>query len=100
MVKEYENTCPTCGGKLKYFDKVRRMTKNAGGTITWIYLSRLKCCGCNSKHRVIPDSIYPYKHYKAHIINGVRNGTINPYMLEYEDYPCEMTMKRWKNMTV
>ena len=49
---------------------------------------------------MIPDSIYPYKHIEAHIINGVRNGTINPYMLEYEDYPCENDNETVENMTV
>ena len=26
---------------------------------------------------------------------GVLNGTITPETIDYEDYPCELTMKRW-----
>lgn len=54
-----------------------------------------KCKSCGAIHRKLPEGLYPYKHYDAEIINGVVNHVITPETLGYEDYPCEMTMKRW-----
>ena len=51
-------------------------------------------CGCI--HRNLPDYIYPYKQYEAEIIDGVIEGFITCDTIGFEDYPCEMTMLRWK----
>lgn len=40
--------------------------------------------------------MYPYKQYEAEIIDGVREGLIDSSTLGFEDYPSEMTMKRWR----
>ena len=95
MVNEDNFVCPYCCGHLKHYDKVPRIVKSAGGIKTWIYIKRLKCNTCKRTHRVILDMLYPYKHYKKGIIDKVRIGDITPYTLDYEDYPCEMTMYRW-----
>lgn len=95
MVNENNYICPYCKGHLRHYDKVQRIVKGAGGSKRWIKLSRLKCDTCNRTHRVIPDVIYPYKHYEKNIIDGVRLGEITSDILEYEDYPCETTMNRW-----
>jgi hypothetical protein len=39
--------------------------------------------------------LFPYKQYEASIIRGVVLGDISQNDRDYEDYPCEMTMKRW-----
>ena len=95
LVNTNEKECPSCGGCLVRYDIVKRIAKGAGGSVRWLQIERLRCEKCCKVHRVIPNDIYPYKHYTAAIIDGVRNGSITPYDLEYEDYPCEMTMKRW-----
>lgn len=45
---------------------------------------------------VSPRFIYPYKQYESEIITGVIEGLITCETFGYEDYPCEMTMIRWK----
>jgi hypothetical protein len=44
----------------------------------------------------LPDFIFPYKQYEADIIIGVIEGLITCDTLGFEDYPCEMTMIRWR----
>ena len=44
----------------------------------------------------MPKNILPFKHYEKDIIEGVTEGWITSDTLGYEDYPCEMTMKRWR----
>lgn len=89
------STCPKCGGALKYYDNVRRIIRTKGGVKCWTRVKRYKCEFCNGIHRLLPDYIFPYKHYEADIILGVVNGLITSDTLEFEDYPCEMTIKRW-----
>lgn len=87
--------CPDCGGDLKYYDKVKRIIRVKGGAKLWVNVKRFKCSSCKRLRRALPNSIFPYKHYEAEIINGVVNGFITSETLGFEDYPCEMTMKRW-----
>lgn len=89
------STCPDCAGLLKLYDKVRRLVRAAGGEKRWEYIRRFRCVDCKRIHRELPSHIFPYKHYEADIINSVLDGTITPDTLGYEDYPCEMTMRRW-----
>ena len=42
------------------------------------------------------DFLHPYKQYDSEIIDGVIEGLIDSDTLGFEDYPCEMTMKRWR----
>lgn len=88
--------CPTCNqNKMKYYDKVKRIVRSKNSTAKWIAVPRYKCTGCGSYHRKLPDFILPFKQYEADIIQGVREQLITPCTYGYEDYPCEMTMKRW-----
>lgn len=96
MVYEGELFCPVCGGALKLYDHVMRMIKIQKGVKTYIYIRRLRCTKCGRVHRELPEHIIPHIHYDKAIVNGVLNGWISPDDLEYEDYPCEMTMIRWK----
>lgn len=89
------STCPECGGTLKYYDNVRRIVRTKGGVSWHIKVKRFRCIECNRLHRMLPDTILPFKHYEAEIIEGVVNGIITSDTLGFEDYPCEMTMLRW-----
>lgn len=97
MIASNVSTCPICGGKLKYYDKVSRTVKIKGGHKTHVSLRRFKCTNCSKTHRELPSNIFPYKQYDADIIRGVQEGLITADTLGYEDYPCEMTMNRWIN---
>lgn len=89
------SNCSFCGGTLKLYDKVSRIVRKKGGIKDWIEIRRLRCVDCRKIQRELPDYIFPYKHYHGSIINGVLNGDITPDDIDYEDYPCEMTMRRW-----
>lgn len=95
MVNNKKSICPYCNGKLKYYDKVKRIVKTKRGLSQYVLINRLKCVKCKSIHRVIPEFIFPYKQYEAEVILGVLEGYITPDTLGFEDYPCESTMLRW-----
>lgn len=95
MVRTNVSTCPRCGGELKYYGRVPRIVRTKNRTTTWIDIRRLRCGDCNTFHREIPESIFPYKQYEAEVIIGVLEGLITCEALGFEDYPCEMTMLRW-----
>jgi len=97
MVSNNESTCPYCGESLKYYDRVKRIVRTKGRITKHIKIRRFRCQGCCTIHREIPDFIFPYKQYESEIIIGVLEGIITYESLEYEDYPCEMTMMRWKS---
>lgn len=96
MVICNDTNCPKCGSSLKYYNTVQRIVKKEGGVTQRIKIRRLICSKCGSIHRELPSYLVPYKHYTLEIIRGVIEGEITPFDLDYEDYPCEITMKRWK----
>lgn len=69
-------------------------TKN--GETSYVHVPRYQCCRCNKIHRQLPESLLPYKQYEKEVVKGVIEGIITSETLGYEDYPCEMTMIRWK----
>ena len=95
MIHTNQTICPLCGGILKYYDKVRRIVRTKRRNTYYIKLRRMRCEHCNSIHREINDLIFPYKQYESELITGVLEGIITCETLGFEDYPCEMTMKRW-----
>ena len=95
MVSDGAFLCPKCGGQLKHYDSVRRIVRAKGGEIKWTRIRRLLCSKCGANHRELPAYLLPYKQYEADIIKAVVRGEISQYDLDYEDYPCEMTMRRW-----
>lgn len=96
MVSVNKTICPRCGDRLKYYDKVKRIVRTKGGYKQSIRMRRLRCPKCGGVHREFPNDIFPYKQYDAEIIRGVLEGFITPVTIGYEDYPCEITMIRWK----
>jgi uncharacterized C2H2 Zn-finger protein len=100
MISDNETICPNCGGVLKYYDKVSRIIRTKNRVTNHIKIRRLKCVSCGALHRELPDYILPHKQYEAEIIRGVLEGLITCETLGYEDYPCEMTMNRWKLLKI
>ena len=96
MIISGKTNCPNCGGNLKYYDSVLRIVRTKGRISTQITIRRLRCLKCSRIHRELPEGIFPYKQYEAEIIQGVLEGFITSETIGYEDYPCEMTMIRWK----
>ena len=96
MVKEAESMYPICGGQLKYYDRTRRKVKVGNGNNKSEEVFRRICIVCGHTHRVVPDDLFPYKQYAETIILGFLAGSMSSYNLDYEDYPCEGTIKNWK----
>lgn len=69
----YDNgpICPHCGGQTHYYDKAKRIVKGKYGESKKIYVYRYRCSQCGEIHRVIPDTLIPFKHYEKEIIQGV-----------------------------
>lgn len=97
MINSDDVTCPNCGGNLKYYDKVQRILRTKGRVTRRVEIRRLICVKCGKTHRELPDYILPYKQYEAEIIKGVLEGYITSDTFGFEDYPCEMTMVRWRS---
>lgn len=95
MIAENSSTCPKCGGRLRYFDTVKRIVRTKARLTEWLDIRRFRCTDCGSLHRELPDELFPYKQYEAEVIIGVLEGLITCETLGFEDYPCEMTMTRW-----
>ena len=95
MVHYNDSSCPSCGGSLYFYDKVKRIVKLQNGIKKETEINRVRCKSCRKTHRVIPDDIIPYKHYAKDIVQGVLRGEITSELLDFEDFPCDMTMKRW-----
>lgn len=83
---------------MKYYDQVKRIIRMKYGHKNNIYIRRLRCQNCNSLHRELPDCLFPYKQYESEIIKGVLEGYITCETLGFEDYPCEITMMRWRSL--
>lgn len=96
MVTKGGTVCPKCGGLLKHYDTVKRIVRTKGRKTWWISVRRLRCTRCRAVHRELPELIFPFKQYEAEVISGVLEGLITCETLDFEDYPCECTMARWK----
>lgn len=92
--------CSDCGIQMKYYDKVSRIVKTRRRRTTHILVKRFRCPCCGSIHRNLPDYIFPYKQYESDIIIGVIEGFITCDTFGFEDYPCEITMSRWKTQNL
>lgn len=89
--------CQICGGYESKNGHVLRSVKTKGGVTKFVKIQRVICKQCSKTRRILPKNILPYKHYEREIIEGVLEGLITSDTLGYEDYPCEMTMNRWRS---
>lgn len=97
MVSDEKLTCRNCGAIVKRYDKVSRIVRTKGGKTSRVKVERFRCPACGQIHRELPGYIFPYKQYEVEVIRGVLEGFITCETYGYEDYPCEMTMIRWRN---
>lgn len=97
MIEKNILTCPVCTGPLKYYDSVHRVLRAERRKTRKVKVRRLRCKDCGHIIREAPDYMLPFKQYRKDIIYGVVEGHITSDTYGYEDYPCEITMIRWKN---
>lgn len=96
MVNHKESICPGCSGSLKYYDSVQRIVRTMDRKTRHVRIRRFRCVNCGHVHRLLPNYLLPYKQYEKDIVLAILGGFITCETLGYEDYPCEMTMNRWK----
>ena len=96
MVRENSTICPKCRGELIFYDHVSRLVRTKFRATKQIRIRRLRCNVCFSSHRELPNFVLPFKQYEADVIFRVLDGIITADTLDFEDYPCEQTMKRWR----
>lgn len=95
MVKDI--ICPHCGGKLQPRGFVKRKIKLGNYDVKIIKIRRYSCVDCKRWQRQLLEELEPYKQYPKDIIKGFVNNILTTDDLNYELYPCDMTIKRWKN---
>lgn len=88
--------CDICKNEMQHRDTVIRLVKYGNGLSKRVYMERVYCKKCH-KYKRINEITIPFKHYAKDIIVGIVNGEITPDTEGFEDYPCEMTIKRWIN---
>ena len=89
--------CNVCGQQMKYYDSVKRIRKKAYGQKEWTLVPRYYCPHCSTVHRVLPFYLLPFKHYERVIIEGLMDKQLSTNMTEYEDYPCDSTIIKWRS---
>lgn len=96
--KGSEFICPTCQkGLLIFRDYCKRIIRYEGGKHEWIKIPRHQCDNpkCKKIHRMLPDTMLPYKHYLEETITGVLDEIVGPDDMDSEAYPSEKSMSRW-----
>lgn len=87
-----EKICCECGAvPIKRGSKSRWLIDNEGNRYKYV-LKRVYCPKCQKLHTVMPDFIFPFKHYEKKVIESVQQ--------EENDCCCadDSTLYRWKNM--
>lgn len=96
LPKSSDFLCPACkDGSLSYRDHCKRIVRYEGGDKEWIYIPRYKCEKCARIHRMLIDSLVPFKHYSEEVICDSVNGNIKPDSSDYS--PSEQTVLRWNH---
>lgn len=88
--------CPRCRNDCIRYGKVKRIVRTKYRESEWIQVQRWRCKECGYVWRELPEGVERFKQYEREMIDGVREGLIGSDILGFEEYPCEMTMKRWR----
>jgi hypothetical protein len=82
--------CPDCGSFCSRYDTRSRRVIHDDGHVELYLLRRVYCSICNALHLVLPNFIYPHKHYAASVITDALAGHV-------ESCPAEAsTVWRWR----
>ena len=89
--------CPYCESEKKFikYGIVHRKVRSNESRIYYVEVRRYLCCECKRVHRELPSFLMRFKQYEKWIIEGITSGEIKPYELDFEDYPCETTVRKW-----
>ena len=76
---------------MKVHSTVLRHYRTEDGAKHWVRIRRLRCKKCRKIHRQLPDTILPYKHYQAQVIEEVLDDA-----KPEPTGPESSTLYRWK----
>lgn len=96
MGENVEKRCTKCGGETIKYGTVNRIIRTKNRETEQIRVQRFKCKLCGVIFRDLPENVIQFKQYERDVVDGVKEGLIGSDILGFEDYPCEMTMKRWR----
>ena len=84
-------------GLLLFRDYCKRIIRSEDGSHEWIMIPRHQCDNpkCRKIHRMLPDTLVPYKHYPEETISGVLDEVVGPDDMDSENFPSEKSMERW-----
>ncbi len=88
--------CQSCGGEMIRYGRRKRRVLSKYREAEYVTIQRWRCKECGRMHDELPSDILPHKHYEREMVEGVQEGLVDSSILGYEDYPCEMTMRRWR----
>ncbi len=95
MINKNDTKCPKCGGKMQPRGYYWRKIQLGNNNFKKVKVKRFRCNDCGSWHGKLPDDVLRYKRYSKAIIEGFNKGKLNTDMLEYENFPCDITVKNW-----
>lgn len=92
-------SCPKCKGEnCRRYGTARRIVRTKYRESEWIRVQRWQCKTCGYVWRDLPEEVVRFKQYEKEMIDGVQEGLIGSDILGFEEYPCEMTMRRWRRI--
>lgn len=97
LPEQIEYICPTCKkGILVFRDYCRRILRHEADEPEWLQIPRHRCSnpGCGKVHRMLPDFIVPFKHYREETISDAIDGRLSAN--ETDDQPSEHLIQLWK----
>ena len=96
MIKESDPKIrPICDSPLTKYGTTKRQVLTEYGRVERIKIRRFMCGKCKMVHQELPTYLLPHKRYKAKIIEGFVKGELSTKDPEYENGPCEITVKQW-----
>ena len=97
LPEQIEYICPTCKkGILVFRDYCRRILRHEADEPEWLQIPHHQCSnpGCGKVHRMLPDFIVPFKHYREETISDAIDGRLSSN--ETDDQPSEHLIQLWK----
>ena len=85
---------------MKYYDKVSRMVRTKNRKASIITVKRFNVQFVIVYIEIFQIIFFLINNTTREIITGVIEGKITSDMIDYEDYPCEMTMTRWRTLNL
>lgn len=91
--------CKSCNNELVTRGMRKRLIRGENGAKIWIRVDQYYCPNCHKYSRALPSDVLPFRQYPKSVIKAGKEGRLDDDE-RYEDYPCDLTKKRWKKSQV